>query len=168
VRWSRPLEGTPKTVTGRREADGWYVACSCADVPGHPVPRTGLQTGIDLGLDSFATVAEGSQLATPRSVRVAESQLRWAQRRVSRRQPGSHRQRKAVKLVAQAHATVRRARADCHPTRALGRQDATRAPEAGQTANLLKPPIWPKAAVMLGGARSCPSRLAQRQQVGRH
>jgi putative transposase len=23
VRWSRPLEGTPKTVTLRREADGW-------------------------------------------------------------------------------------------------------------------------------------------------
>ena len=26
VRWSRPLEGTPKTVTICREADGWYVA----------------------------------------------------------------------------------------------------------------------------------------------
>src|SRR5215472_14835406 len=25
VRWSRPLEGTPKTVTIQREADGWYV-----------------------------------------------------------------------------------------------------------------------------------------------
>src|SRR5262245_62063133 len=23
VRWSRPIEGTPKTVTIRREADGW-------------------------------------------------------------------------------------------------------------------------------------------------
>ena len=25
VRWSRPLEGTPKTVTISREADGWYA-----------------------------------------------------------------------------------------------------------------------------------------------
>ena len=33
VRWSRPLEGTPKTVTISREADGWYVCISCADVP---------------------------------------------------------------------------------------------------------------------------------------
>jgi len=33
VRWSRPLEGTPKTVTISREADGWYVCFSCADVP---------------------------------------------------------------------------------------------------------------------------------------
>src|SRR5262249_50904248 len=31
VRWSRPLEGTPKTVTISREADGWYVCFSCAD-----------------------------------------------------------------------------------------------------------------------------------------
>src|SRR5215831_7481155 len=32
VRWSRPLAGTPKTVTISREADGWYVCFSCADV----------------------------------------------------------------------------------------------------------------------------------------
>jgi putative transposase len=25
LRWSRPLEGVPKTVTVSREADGWYV-----------------------------------------------------------------------------------------------------------------------------------------------
>ncbi|HEX3271207.1 MAG TPA: hypothetical protein VHR15_11200 [Ktedonobacterales bacterium] len=25
VRWSRPLEGTPKTITIKQEADGWYV-----------------------------------------------------------------------------------------------------------------------------------------------
>ena len=33
VRWSRPLEGTPKTVTVSREADGWYVCfstCQCS------------------------------------------------------------------------------------------------------------------------------------------
>src|SRR5215469_741027 len=47
---SRPLEGTPKTVTVRREADGWYVAISCAQVPSRPRPLTGQQTGIDLGL----------------------------------------------------------------------------------------------------------------------
>ena len=32
----RPLEGTPKTVTISREADGWYVCFSCADVPVQP------------------------------------------------------------------------------------------------------------------------------------
>src|SRR6478609_6118118 len=32
VRWSRPIEGMPKTVTISREAGGWYVCISCADV----------------------------------------------------------------------------------------------------------------------------------------
>jgi putative transposase len=41
VRWSRPLEGTPKTVTISREADGWYACISCADVPAQPLPITG-------------------------------------------------------------------------------------------------------------------------------
>jgi putative transposase len=41
VRWSRPLEGTPKTVTLSREADGWYVSFSCAEVPVQPLPLTG-------------------------------------------------------------------------------------------------------------------------------
>src|SRR5215471_12768023 len=30
VRWSRLMEGTPKTVTISREADGYYVCFSCA------------------------------------------------------------------------------------------------------------------------------------------
>ncbi len=50
VRWSRPLEGTLKTVTVLREADGWYVAFSCAEVPTEPLPRTGRETGIEVGL----------------------------------------------------------------------------------------------------------------------
>src|SRR6478735_9855872 len=33
LRWSRPLEGMPKTVTISREGDGYYVCFSCADVP---------------------------------------------------------------------------------------------------------------------------------------
>jgi putative transposase len=43
VRWSRSLKGTPKTVTLRREADGWYGCISCADAPVQPLPihRTG-------------------------------------------------------------------------------------------------------------------------------
>src|SRR5215468_3940169 len=35
VHWSRPIEGTPKTITLTREADGWYVSISCARVPVH-------------------------------------------------------------------------------------------------------------------------------------
>src|SRR5258708_19751403 len=40
VHWSRPLEGTPKTVTISREADAWYFALSFAHVPVRPFPPT--------------------------------------------------------------------------------------------------------------------------------
>jgi putative transposase len=38
VRWSRASAGTPKTVTIGKEADGWYVSVSCAEVPAQPSP----------------------------------------------------------------------------------------------------------------------------------
>src|SRR5215813_14375154 len=41
MRLHRPLQGTPKTVAISREADGWYVCISCADVPIVPLPPTG-------------------------------------------------------------------------------------------------------------------------------
>src|SRR5215469_13440035 len=140
VRWSRPLEGTPKTVTISREADGWYVCFSCEGVPIQPLPVTGQQTGIDLGLESFATLADGSQIANPRIFRVAERTLKRAQRRVSRRQQGSHRRQKAVRLLARAHQKVRRARADFHYKTALSlvRQYDTMYHEDLQTANMLR------------------------------
>ena len=140
VRWSRPLEGTPKTVTLSREADGWYVCFSCAEVPCQPLPLTGEATGIDLGLESCATLADGSQIANPRIFRVAELALQRAQRRVSRRKRGSKRRRKAVALLAKAHQTVRRARADFHHTTALVlvRQYDTIYHEDLQPANLVK------------------------------
>src|SRR6476660_7302085 len=40
VRWSRPLEGWPKTATISKEADGWYACISCTDLPVQPLPTT--------------------------------------------------------------------------------------------------------------------------------
>jgi hypothetical protein len=82
VRWSRSLEGTAKTVTVSREADGWYVSFSCAEVPVQPLPPTGQETGIDLGLESFATRSDGTMLHNPRCYRKAERYLARCQRRL--------------------------------------------------------------------------------------
>jgi putative transposase len=89
-------------VTLRHAADGWYACCSYAGVPIRPLPATEQETGIDLGREAFATLADGSQLAQPRLVGVAAMTLKRAQRRGSRRQPGSHRRPKAVRLLARA------------------------------------------------------------------
>jgi Helix-turn-helix domain/Probable transposase len=104
VRWSRPLEGTPKTVTISKEADGWYACISCAEVPAQPLPRTGQETGIDLGIESFATLADGTMIHNPRCYRRAERRLKTAQRKVARRKvarrkKGSNRRREAAAIA---------------------------------------------------------------------
>jgi len=140
VRWSRLLEGTPKTVTISREADGWYVCFSCADVPTQPLPATGQETGIDLGLEAFATLSDGTRIFHPGWYRKAERALKTAQRRVSRRKKGSHRRRKAVQLLARAHLKVKRQRADFHHKTALAlvRANDTIYHEDLQTANMVQ------------------------------
>ncbi len=119
VRWSRPLEGTPKTVTIAHEADGWYVCFSCAEVPCQELPRTGNEIGIDMGLKSFLTTSEGIHVGNPKHYRVSEKKLIWHQKRVSRRKKGSTRRKKAVAELAKVHQTVRRQREDFHHKEAL-------------------------------------------------
>ena len=119
VRWSRPLEGTPKTVTVSQEADGWYAVISCADVPAQPLPPTGRETGIDVGLKVFLITADGLIVENPRNYRKAEHAIAKAQRRVDRRKKGSKRQKKARVHVAKKHQKVQRQRADFHHKTAL-------------------------------------------------
>lgn len=75
VRLHRPLQGTPKTVTISHEADGWYVCFSCADVATQPLPLTGEETGIDVGLKSFLVTAEGEAVENPRRLRLGSMSL---------------------------------------------------------------------------------------------
>ena len=95
------------------EPDGWYVCIACADVPIQPLPLTGEETGIDVGLESFLTLANGEQVANPRHYRKAEKRLVKAQRRVSNAKKGSERRRKAVQALATCPSE------DCSPAAGL-------------------------------------------------
>jgi putative transposase len=119
VRWSRPIAGSIKTVTISREADGWYVCFSCAEVPTEPLPLTGRETGIDVGLTVFLITAAGEVVGNPRYYRKAERELKKAQQRVARRKKGSNRRKKAVNLLAKKQQHVRRQRTDFHHKTAL-------------------------------------------------
>jgi putative transposase len=140
IRLHRPIEGAPKTVTISREADGWYACFSCADVPVQPLPVTGLETGIDLGIEAFVTLSDGTRILHPGWYRKAERRLKMAQRQVSRRKKGSNRRKKAIVLLAKAHQHVARQRADFHHKTALAllQQNDTIYHEDLQTANMVK------------------------------
>lgn len=113
VKWHRPLKGTIKTVTLKREAGRWYV-CFSVECEPSPLPESHETVGIDVGLESFATLSTGETIANPHYFRTAQSRLRRTQRRVARRRKGSHGRRKAVQALQRAHVHVRNQRRDFH------------------------------------------------------
>jgi putative transposase len=99
----------------------------------------GQETSIDLGLEAFATLADGTRSFNPGWYRKAERALKTAQRRVSSCKKESNR-RKAVTLLAKAHQTVRRQRQDFHhkTARALVRENDTIYHENLQPAKMVR------------------------------
>jgi putative transposase len=71
----RPVQGTPKTRTIVWKADGWYAHIAC-EVPPAPLPPTGKAVGVDVGLERFATLSDGTSIASPRVYRAAEWKLK--------------------------------------------------------------------------------------------
>lgn len=120
IRLSRPVEGTIKICTIKREADGWYVVFAVEENQSRFFPKTGDTVGVDVGLENFATFSTGEVIENPQFLRESERELKTAQRRVSRRtSKRSNRRRKAVKLLAKKHRKIARQRADFHHKTAL-------------------------------------------------
>ncbi len=62
----RPVEGTPKTATISRSSTGkWYVCFSCECAEPSPLPATGQAVGIDVGLNTFATLSDAADDCQP-------------------------------------------------------------------------------------------------------
>jgi putative transposase len=113
VKWHRPLQGTIKTVTLKREAGCWYVCFSVA-CDASSLPDSAETVGLDVGLEAFATLSDGTRIDNPRYFTTAQAKLRRAQRKVARRKRGGHRRRKAVQALQRVHAHVRNQRRDFH------------------------------------------------------
>src|SRR2546421_8863613 len=114
VKWSRPVQGSIKTVTIRRDADQWYVCFSCIlEVPQPDVPNRPA-TAIDVGLEYFATLADGSHIDNPRYLREAEEIVARRQRTLQTKKRGSKNRRRAKMLVAKAHRRIRSKRQNFH------------------------------------------------------
>ena len=113
IKLHRAVEGKIKTLTLKREAGRWYacfsVACGTKLLAESPEV-----IGIDVGLTTFATLSDGTEIGNPRHYLEAQAQLRKGQRKVARRKKGSHRRRKAIRLLQRAHAHVRNQRSDFH------------------------------------------------------
>jgi putative transposase len=136
----RPLAGTVKTITFRRQADGWFVifVCDLAEEVTAPAPVPAV--GIDLGLKAFSVTSDDERVPLPKFYRRAQSRLRRAQRAVARKQKGGANRRKAVQRLARHHQHVADQRRDFHhrTPRALVRRYGTVAHEALNVAGLAR------------------------------
>jgi putative transposase len=112
IRWSRELPSAPSSVTLIKDAASRYFASFVVDVDQEPLPTTGTEVGIDLGLATFAVLSDGKTIASPKFLRSAERKLRKAQQALSRKDKGSKNRAKARVRVAKAHAKVCDARTD--------------------------------------------------------
>jgi putative transposase len=114
VRWSRPLPAEPSSVTVVKDASGRYFASFVIDAAAEPLPDTGREVGIDLGLSHFAVLSDGRKISNPRWLRRRERKLKRAHRALSRTRKGSENRAKARARVARAHAKAVDARRDFH------------------------------------------------------
>jgi putative transposase len=111
----RPWQGTIKQITIRRDGEQWYVCLSCVVVQDDPVPADLPAVGIDLGLEKFAVLSTGEQIANPRFLRKAEAKLTATHQHLSRCKRGSNRRHKAKRALHNITRKVRNQRADfCH------------------------------------------------------
>lgn len=111
IRLHRPIGGTVKTCTIKRDVDQWYVTFSC-EVQEDPLPPSGEAVGIDLGLLHFATLSTGETIENPRPCRRGLKRIRLLSQIKDRRKTRSHRRKRAAIALAKAHRKVRNQRKD--------------------------------------------------------
>jgi putative transposase len=112
IKLHRPFEGTPKEIVITREGAKWIATVSCDNIPTHPLPATNSVVGLDVGLESFATLSNGEQITNPRHYESSQCKLRIAQRRVARRKKGSNGRKKAVAILRTIHRKIFHQRTD--------------------------------------------------------
>ena len=107
IKLHRSIEGKIKTCTVRRTPTGkWFVTFAC-DIAHKPVEQPiNPSIGIDMGLESFATLSNGEQIENPRFFNHEEKALAKAQRKLSVQKKASKARAKARKIVARIHERI--------------------------------------------------------------
>jgi len=105
-------KGKLKTFTIKRTAVGWFVIFSCDNIPVEKIEAEDNHIGIDVGIESFAVLSNGTKIENPKFLRKSEKKLARLQRRLSRKKKGSKNRRKARFKVAKIHERIFNQRQD--------------------------------------------------------
>lgn len=106
IKLHRPIEGKIKTCAIRRTAtDKWFITFFC-EVNSKPMQESSEAIGIDMGLETFATLSNGEKIENPRFFKQEEKSLARTQRKLSKQEKGSPERNKARKVVARIHERI--------------------------------------------------------------
>jgi len=112
ILFHRPIEGTIKQLIIKRQGKRWY-AIFCVERQALPATiDTNNAIGIDVGLNKYAILSNGSEYENPRFLRKKEKQLKKAQRKLSKKKKGSTNYIKQVQQVRKYHEKVANQRKD--------------------------------------------------------
>jgi putative transposase len=92
--------------------DGRYFVTLNLEESVSPLPKTGKEVGIDLGISRLATLSNGERVPNPRHTSKRAARLAFLQRRLARKAKGSNRRKRAVLKVARCHAKIANSRKD--------------------------------------------------------
>ena len=114
IKLHRPIKGTIKACTIRRQRNKWYACFSC-EVEPKPLKKSKEAIGVDVGLENFATLSNGEKIENPRFFKIDQKALAKAQRKLSKQKKDSLERKKTKKVVAHIHERITNRRNNfCH------------------------------------------------------
>ncbi len=112
IRLHREIPEQIKTLTIKRMPSGKWYACFSCIVEAQPREKTFEEVGIDVGLNSYAVLSDGTRFENPRLYRKSEKRLVHFQRGLSRKERGGRNWVKAKTGVARLHEKIVNRRTD--------------------------------------------------------
>ena len=115
-RFSRKFDGKIKSSTvSRAPTDKYFISILVEtndSIPNKAPIDENKAVGVDLGIKTFATLSDGTEIQNPKNLKKSLKRLKRLQRSVSRKVKGSNSRRKAVKLLARQYEKVTNRRKD--------------------------------------------------------
>ncbi len=102
----REIEGTIKTLSVKREGKNYYAVFTTINEVRVPEVKNTNPVGIDLGLDSFIAMSDGTKIQKPKFMQQKRKKIAKWQKIVARRNKGSKRRAKAKTHLQKAYEYV--------------------------------------------------------------
>lgn len=104
--------GRITSATISRVSNRWYVSLLVEEEIQNPKSIVSEKVGIDLGINIFATISDGTKVISPKPLKHLENKLKKTQKSLSRKEKGSKNRKKAALKVSNIHRKITNIRSD--------------------------------------------------------